>query len=95
MDATFKVMKEPFKQLFTIHAFLKSEGQVKQVPLVHALMSRRRQPDYERVLQEVRDYNQETCKHVNIRLQAWCLFGARTTVTFLCTMYHEGTNSDL
>lgn len=31
MDATFKVVKEPFTQLFSIHAFVKSNDEVKQV----------------------------------------------------------------
>eukprot|EP00794_Sanderia_malayensis_P008565 gene8565-biopygen6851 len=35
MDGTFKIVKEPFTQLFSIHAFLKGEnGNIKQTPLV-------------------------------------------------------------
>ena len=31
MDATFKVVKEPFTQLFSIHAFVKHDDKIKQV----------------------------------------------------------------
>ena len=31
MDATFKVVREPFTQLFLIHAFVKQNDNVKQV----------------------------------------------------------------
>ncbi len=33
IDGTFKVVKEPFTQLFTIHSFVRSGECVKQVPL--------------------------------------------------------------
>jgi hypothetical protein len=42
MDATFKIVKDPFQQLFSIHAFVRSDDDVKQVPLLFALMSRRK-----------------------------------------------------
>eukprot|EP00794_Sanderia_malayensis_P015371 gene15371-biopygen12796 len=54
MDGTFKVVKDPFKQLFSIHAFLKGEnGNIKQTPLVLVLMSRRKSKDYVAVLKAV------------------------------------------
>lgn len=31
MDATFKVVKDPFKQLFSIHAFVRQSNDIKQV----------------------------------------------------------------
>jgi hypothetical protein len=34
MDATFKVVKDPFKQLFSIHAFVRQNNDVKQVKLL-------------------------------------------------------------
>ena len=52
-DATFKSAKEPFKQLASIHSFIKSEGKMKQVPLAFIIMSRRQTVDYTTVLEAI------------------------------------------
>ena len=56
VDGTFRVVREPFRQLFFfVHAFVKSDGQLKQVPLAFILMTSRRRVDYVRVLQVLLD----------------------------------------
>ena len=53
LDGTFKIVKEPFSQLFSIHAFARSDSGVKQLPLVFVLMSGKRKKDYRKVLNAI------------------------------------------
>ena len=52
-DGTFKFMKWPFMQLFSIHAFAKSEDAFMQVPLAFCCMSRRQTSDYQAVFEAI------------------------------------------
>ena len=49
VDGTFYVVNPPFTQLFTVHAFVKKDGEIKQVPLVYVLMSGKKRRDYKKV----------------------------------------------
>ena len=54
LDGTFKIVKDPFVQLFSIHSFIKSESDHrKQLPLCYVLMSRRKIKDYKIVFNAI------------------------------------------
>ena len=40
VDGTFKCVKDPYKQLFSIHSFLRSGENIKQVPLVNIIVQK-------------------------------------------------------
>ena len=42
MDGTFKCVRSPFEQLFSIHAFLRCGENIKQIPLGNIVMFRRK-----------------------------------------------------
>ena len=53
MDSMFKVIKEPFGQLFAIHGFVHSGDNLKQVPQFFTATSHWKKRDYVAVLSAV------------------------------------------
>lgn len=54
-DATFKVLRRPFTQLFSIHTIVHCNNNLKQVPLMFAMMSGKRRKDYKKVFFKIKD----------------------------------------
>lgn len=54
IDGTFKIIRKPFVQLLSIHAFVKKDGALKHIPLCFVLMSHRRKRDYRKVFEAVK-----------------------------------------
>ena len=71
IDGTFKVVRDPFVQLFSLHAFVRRDACEKQVPLAFIVMSRRTAPDYTAALQAVIDAlpSPPLCKDYHHRLR--------------------------
>ena len=55
VDGTFKIIREPFKQLFSIHVFVKEGDCMKQVSVAFVFMSRRSKKDYKAVFKALLD----------------------------------------
>ena len=55
VDATFKVVKCPFTQLWGVHAFICREGKMKQVTVAFVLMSGKSTADYEAVFEKLKE----------------------------------------
>ncbi|XP_062597710.1 uncharacterized protein LOC134259125 [Saccostrea cucullata] len=53
LDATFRVVNKPWYQLFTIHSFIRSGANMKQIPLAFCFMSSKRKADYYEVLRTI------------------------------------------
>jgi len=47
IDATFRIVKKPFKQLLGIHVFVRVNGKIKMEPVGYVIMSGRSTEDYE------------------------------------------------
>ena len=48
-DGVFKVVSEPYRQLYTIIDFIRIGKAMKQVPSIYTLLARRKRTDYESV----------------------------------------------
>ena len=54
LDGTFKVVRQPFTQLWSIHAFVAKGDDLKQLPFLYVLMSSRRTVDYKAVFEQLK-----------------------------------------
>ena len=57
MDGTFKLVKLPFTQLYSIHCFISNgDGITKQIPVLFVLMSGRSSADYSGLITTIQDH---------------------------------------
>ena len=53
VDGTFELVRKPFVQLFSIHAFMRKSGVAIQLPVLFCLMIRRQKLDYVAILEAI------------------------------------------
>lgn len=75
VHGTFKVLKAPFTQLFSIHSFVRSGNCTKQVPLAFILMSGKCKRDYRKVLKAIKrltkDRKLEKDRNLDFKQALW------------------------
>ena len=69
IDGTFKICRDPVKQLLTIHVVMNVADQRVSLPVCFVLMSRRRQIDHFAVLSEI---NRLCCKYIQDHSKTGC-----------------------
>jgi len=47
VDPIYHIVRQPFDQLFRVHAFVRQADNMKQIPLVQVIMSRQQKDDFE------------------------------------------------
>ena len=53
MDGMFRCINSPWKQLFSIHGFVKSGERLKQIPLVFVIVSEKKKENYYEVRNKI------------------------------------------
>ena len=66
LDGTFDVIRDPYKQLYSIHAFVKYGDSIKQFPMVFIMMSRRQTQDYVAVIERLIQCITNVCGSGNV-----------------------------
>ena len=69
IDGTFKIVKEPIKQLLTIHVILKIAYTRVSVPVCFVLMTRRRKIDYVAIFKKIKEKCNEFLSEKNLKCE--------------------------